>query len=106
MKENCHDHPLLERAYPRQHDHNQCFQSDPDIALLSNGQTVIVWGDFSTSPDRVMMRTYDSDGTPASDEIVVDTNGLAPQEFAHFTQRQSLSNVSRGMRPIRFAHQT
>ncbi|MEM1395943.1 MAG: calcium-binding protein [Pseudomonadota bacterium] len=57
-------------------------QLNPDITLLSNGQTVIVWEDLSTDPDRVVMRIYNSDGTAASGEMVVDVDGQRPHVIA------------------------
>ncbi len=50
------------------------YQSDPDVATLLDGRVIVVWEDNSAADTRIMYRLFNSDGTPASAEIVAGTS--------------------------------
>jgi hypothetical protein len=49
-------------------------QTEPDVAVSPTGRSVIAWNSWTPSDDRdVFMRFYAVDGTPATDEIRINT---------------------------------
>jgi hypothetical protein len=48
-------------------------QQDPDVAMDSSGNYVVVWHDNHSTEDNVFMRRYDAAGTPLTGEVRVNT---------------------------------